>query len=264
MDPRLFDAKIIDRKSIPPRFCLIELEADERFLAASPGQFVMVRGAVEGTAPLLRRPMSIHDVVRKDAGCTFSLLVEVKGPGTRALCESSPGGLLSVLGPLGKGFPEPPDSRHPVLMAGGMGIAPLLFLGRRLREKGFSPTLLYGARTSAELVRIEALRAIGLDVRVCTDDGSAGRRGLASELLHDLLDSAGIVLYACGPRAMLKAAKVVIQDRRVPSYFSFEEYMGCGFGVCLGCSIESGGRPGTYLLTCKDGPVFDPFEVKLV
>jgi dihydroorotate dehydrogenase electron transfer subunit len=137
----------------------------------------------------------------------------------------------------------------------------MLFLCKELIKKNISATLLYGAKTARQLVRMDPFHALGIEVRTATEDGSSGHKGLVTELLAWYVNEPECVLYACGPRPMLRAAKTVAEAAGVESHFSLEEYMGCGFGVCLGCSVPSARKSGAYLLTCKDGPVFDPREV---
>lgn len=261
MKSEQIEARIKDKKHFPPRFYIFDLETPESFLSATPGQFVMARRSLDGTSPLLRKPLSIHDTFRDGDRCGIRLFICAVGPGTRALSEASTGEHFSILGPFGKGFPIPDNSRAAILLAGGMGVAPLVFLAERLKRANKRIILVYGTRTSSEQLCLDRFAELGVETHCVTEDGSSGLQGLATDLLPDLLGTPESVLYACGPIAMLKQAKAAAEAASLPSFFSLEEYMGCGFGVCLGCAVESSREPGTYLHACKDGPVFDPAEV---
>ncbi len=261
---------------------LLGLRADVP--AARPGQFVML-GIPGDAALVLRRPFSL--LSQDHAGKSLEVLYSVEGTGTGALSEAGPGQTLSLLGPLGNGFfrPEPGSVPH-VLVAGGRGIAPLVFLAESMAAstKRPSPPVLFlaGARTAEELVLLNRIKAA--EVFVSTDDGSAGRKGTVVELLRSLgldrgLRQAGAggstgrraaggrtgtsgsagnlsrpVLFGCGPTQMLRALNSYAESAELTCFVSLEARMACGLGVCQGCAVSTGAaRPS---LVCKDGPVF--------
>ncbi len=228
-----------------------------RPLRAEPGQFVMLRVG-EGIDPLLRRPFSIH---RTDPGETgeFEILFRVVGRGTRLLSRLRAGDRVDALGPLGQGFRT--DAEHPVLVGGGVGVAPLLFLTERLLEQGRRPLLLLGARTDRDLLCHQDFTCLAVPCRVATEDGSAGEPGLVTGLLDRALDEAapGTAVYACGPPAMLAAVAGRCRRAGVPCQVSLEAHMACGVGACLGCVVPGTDEP--YLRVCREGPVVDANRV---
>lgn len=220
---------------------------------ARPGQFVMLRVA-HGNDPLLARPFSIHGA----AGDELLILYKVVGRGTRILSQVRPGKTLQLWGPLGRGFDLSGDK--PLLVAGGMGLAPLAFAARWLRDHGRKAGFCAGLPGLAgweELTRgLEAELAGSVALAWSSEDGSLGRRGLVTELLAEVLKAAngssGGVL-ACGPMPMLKAVAKVCDQHGVACQVSLEAPMACGLGACLGCAIPAAG--GGYLRACQEGPV---------
>lgn len=245
-------ALVVEKSFLAADAFRLELFCPDIAGAACPGQFVMAR-VDEGPSPLLRRPFSIHDT---DGKGLVRLLVKIVGQGTRLLSAFEKGRELSVLGPLGKGFDIPPGLKSACLAAGGIGVAPLLFLGRALAAKGVSCKVLVGGRTAGDLLCAKDFEALGLEVRLATQDGSAGRQGMVTSLLAELLSKEPPeMIYACGPQAMLKVAGVMARDAGVACRVSLESVMACGMGVCLGCAVKS--VSGKTLHACKDGPVMD-------
>ncbi len=225
-------------------------------LSALPGQFVNVR--IEDSAvPLLRRPFSIFSV----EGEIVSIIFNVIGLGTKLLSQKKAGETLDVIGPLGKGtFPNRGESFDTALLvAGGLGVAPLPFLNSRLRPVKNVVTFL-GARTSAYVVRD------GLDnLHVATDNGSAGFHGTVVELLKNFMNEHTIdrpQIYSCGPAAMMRSVAEVSRERHIPCYLALECEMACGVGLCQGCPVETVNHEKKYRLVCKDGPVFEAGEIK--
>jgi dihydroorotate dehydrogenase electron transfer subunit len=225
--------------------------------AAQPGQFVMVNCG-PSLDPLLRRPFSIHQT--GESG-TLQLLIKVIGRGTKLLSEMAPGATLSLIGPLGRGFRY--QGAAPVcLIGGGIGIAPLLFLARRIRSQSPPPDscfVLLGGRTGAEIQPlVMAFDELGCVVNTATDDGSLGHTGLVGDLLPPYLDQVKKV-YVCGPHPMMASVARMCMDATVPCEASLEATMACGLGACLGCTIH--GADGHYKHVCKHGPVFNAEEV---
>lgn len=243
-------AKIVRKAWASPAVFSMDLACPDVADAARPGRFVMVRTA-ESYSPLLRRPLSIHDVPEPGV---LRLLIRVAGRGTKLLSEMREGESLSLLGPLGRGF-APAESGPHCLVGGGIGVAPLLFLARALAGRG-RVSLLLGGRTAEDILCVSDFESLGVSVSAATEDGSLGQRGMVTELLDGLLKKgeAGTV-YACGPEPMLKVTAAMAREYAAPCQVSLESHMACGLGVCLGCAREKPG--GGYFHVCKDGPVMD-------
>jgi dihydroorotate dehydrogenase electron transfer subunit len=217
-----------------------------------PGQFYMLAAAERwggGAAerPYLPRAFS-HARVHEDG--TLDFLLEVVGPGTQRLTELQPGEGIWILGPLGTGFTEAPN---PLLVGGGIGVAPLLALHDELPED--TPVLL-GFRSAAHA---EAAATFRTDPFVATDDGSVGHSGLVTELMYDFLD--GRTVYSCGPPPMLEAVRAICAERDVPAQLAMESGMACGFGACFGCVVPT---KNGYVRLCLDGPVLEAAELETV
>lgn len=233
----------------------LTLEAPEIAGAVQPGQFVMVACGINRD-PLLRRPFSVHWA---DVEGTIQLLVRVLGRGTAALAQIKAGEVLSLVGPLGRGFSL--ETRQPCLVGGGIGAAPLLLLARRLLDRGLKPLMLLGAATAAEArILQQAFQTLGCSLALATDDGSLGHRGFVTELLSAQAAQAD-KLYACGPQPMMAAVARFGAERGITCEVSLETAMACGLGACLGCAVPDPARPGAYRHVCKDGPVFSADEV---
>ncbi len=232
--------------------------------AAQPGQFVMVQPA-DGQDPLLRRPFSIHQVTGAGA---VQILFKVVGRGTSLLSRIRQGGQLNVIGPFGKGFALPSGVEENIcLIGGGMGIAPLLFLAKRLIGRsavvGCRLVALLGARTGSELTVLQGeFQQLGLATAIATDDGSSGHHGLVTQLmLQNMAPGDAWRVYTCGPHPMMRGVVEICQGMAWPCQVSLETMMACGMGACLGCAITNPKDPNSYLHVCKDGPVFEMSEV---
>jgi dihydroorotate dehydrogenase electron transfer subunit len=228
-------------------------------IPAAPGQFAMIRGAAWGQAPLLPRPMSLLT-----GGERPSILIKVVGEGTRRLAHASPGEPFDLLAPLGVPFSPPAAGQRAVLVAGGVGVAPLLFLARELSAgpAGPRPLALYGARTSADLPLADELGRAA-ELRVATEDGSRGVHGRVTLLLEAALDELGspaeeapVIVFTCGPEPMMAAVAAICCARGVACQVSLETPMACGYGVCLGCAVPRADGSG-YLYACTEGPCVD-------
>ncbi len=224
-----------------------------------PGQFVMLspgaRSEAERSDPLLPRPMAVYRAEPCDGGALVEILYKVTGRGTTLLAEARTGERVRMVGPLGRPFPAPAPERPVLLVGGGTGIASLFELAARAADAAPVRVLL-GARTAADLMGRGDFEALDLEVGLATEDGSAGRRGLVTELLEEALDRQGAAsVYACGPTGMMRrAAELAAAQGGSCCHVSLENTMACGFGVCLGCAVPR--RPGGFALVCCDGPVF--------
>ena len=252
---REYEAGILHIERKGPSSLRIDLECPEIALAAVPGQFVQVR-VTEGSDPFLRRTFSI-------CGCdpamgTVRLLIDIVGRGTVLLGCAKRGGVLNLIGPLGSGFdPAPGSPGHWVLVAGGVGAAPLVFLAKRLAEDSAKQvTFLMGARTEQRHEMLDGMLPDAVRVLRATDDGSLGHHGTAAELLERLMHPrAPDMIAACGPHPMLEAVARIARGRGVSCAVSLEERMACGLGACLGCAVRL--ADGRMARSCVDGPVFD-------
>ena len=226
-----------------PVFCL-KMAGDTAAVTA-PGQFVDLR---IGSA-FLRRPISVCDWDER----SVTLLYKIVGDGTRALSSLREGAKLDVLTGLGNGFRTSVSGDTPLLVGGGVGIAPLYRLAKDLTAQGKRPTVVLGYRSLEEIFFMEEFHALGAEVIVTTEDGSFGVPGLVTDGVARA--GAYTYVYACGPKAMLRALDAVAEG---PGQYSFEERMGCGFGACMGCTIQT---KNGYKRVCRDGPVFSREEV---
>jgi dihydroorotate dehydrogenase electron transfer subunit len=240
---------------------LLEFVAPPIAAEMGPGQFFMI--GIPGANVLLRRPFSVCGLPGTFADAAdgaVQVLYKVVGRGTALLSSLRPGAALTALGPLGHGFDvDVAAGVRPLLVAGGIGVAPFPALAAALAARGAPCTLVYGARSVCDLPLLDWFRERCEAVTVTTEDGSLGRGGLVTEALSDLLDRARATrIYACGPSPMLRAVAAIARSRGVPSELSLEAHMACGFGVCLGCVVPTrggeGGQPA-YERVCVEGPV---------
>jgi len=229
---------------------------------ALPGQFVHIRSAL-GINPLLRRPLSLYDVDKKLGSIT--LLYKIVGTGTNLLTRIKTKEYVDVMGPLGKGFSLPPKGKRVVLIGGGVGIAPLVYLARVLSDRGYQVKVLHGVESRRQLVAFDKMRQIGVDFMPSTMDGSAGFKGLVTELLQKKINPSEVdYIYTCGPEIMMAAVADYARERAIEGELSMEEYMACGVGACLGCARKLKTDDESYVKICKDGPVFPLGAVELL
>ena len=218
----------------------------------APGQFVQVEVSNSRTT-FLRRPISINYADQRE----LWLLIRRAGAGTNALCDIAQGSILSIVLPLGHGF-STDVSGHVLLVGGGVGIAPLLMLGKRLVSRGIDVKFLLGARSSTDLLQLDLFRQTG-ETRVATEDGSMGHHGLVTT--HPLLEQGDIDHIACcGPMPMMKAVAAIARERGINCEVSLENRMACGVGACL-CCVEDTADQG-HVCTCTEGPVFNINRLK--
>ncbi|MBN1573817.1 MAG: dihydroorotate dehydrogenase electron transfer subunit [Deltaproteobacteria bacterium] len=247
-------AKILSNREAAPGYFRLAVSATEALLRGRPGQFVMVRGEGWETDPLLRRPFSIYRF-RKGMEAV-EILYRAVGRGTRLLSQMKAGDAIDILGPLGNGFPDLPEGRRSLLVAGGAGVAPLISVAE---AKGGSARLIMGGKTKDDISYVfEDERELGIDVTYATEDGSFGKMGTSISAMKEEA-SPGDTVFACGPLKMLREVERLSREMGFTSYVSYEERMGCGTGLCFGCVVMGAG--GEYQRVCKDGPVFDVNEL---
>jgi dihydroorotate dehydrogenase electron transfer subunit len=264
--------KILSNEKVGPDYFKMAISAPVIARQARPGQFVHLR-CHNGIEPLLRRPFSFHRLNRNN----FELLYKIVGRGTNLLAKQQKGGKIDVLGPLGNGFDTirgtRDEGRGTILVAGGMGVAPLLALAERLyegrgkREEGRRERkllVLLGAKNKRQILCEREFKKSAAEVQIATDDGSRGYKGLVTDLLKKVLRPLAIsylpfAIYACGPKPMLKETAAISKAFAVSAQGCLEENMACGVGACQGCAIRT--KAG-YKRVCKDGPVFDLKDIQ--
>ncbi len=221
-----------------------------------PGQFVSIK-VQEGFHPLIRRPYSVWNA---EEG-TLEFLIKVVGTGSKILYGRKRG-KIDMLGPLGKPFPEPPYDTDVVVIAGGTGIAPLMFY---LKYHSIPKSILiYGAKTSPSDYLYSRMQEVCDNIFISTEDGSFGYKGLVSELVEELIKTKEVVpeksiFFLCGPHGMLKSLDFLPHER---TYVSMEGVMACGFGICMGCAVKKRNKKG-YFRTCVEGPLFKLKDIEL-
>ncbi len=281
------NSKIVFNKRLAPEIFLLALESPKVVAEARPGQFVMIR-VTPGIDPLLRRPFSICGTRGDDL---FLILYKVVGRGTAIMSQTRAGEKLSVLGPLGTGFDLPKRDCNSVLVAGGIGVAPLIFLAQRTLPK-HSVTIVHGASTASLIYPLSSIFINSSTERdrkdsssilnsrfhyiTVTDDGSSGHKGVATDVVVDHLNWADQV-FACGPTNMYVTMSVLCKNMQIAKsvnepvelhednktklqrcQISLEMVMGCGIGSCYGCSVNT--KDGMRTV-CRDGPVFELCQV---
>ncbi len=259
---KFFTGHVLSQMCLAPGFYLMSLRVPRSLEVSAPGQFIMIRPR---QGMFLPRPISIHSIGSKSGRVVCELLYQTVGKGTTLLSELKKGTEVLVHGPLGRGFNlELPE--RVVLVAGGMGIAPLKFAAQTISRSSPKREIIFyrGARCASLLPEIAGLREVCSKLYIGTDDGSIGRRGFVTEFFKadlPLYEKNNTAVLACGPRDMLRGLKRILAPRQIPCQVSVEERMACGVGACLGCVVRS--ASGGYLCACKDGPVFNLGELAL-
>ncbi|MEK6733330.1 MAG: dihydroorotate dehydrogenase electron transfer subunit [Candidatus Omnitrophota bacterium] len=260
-------AKILSNEKT--RYVYYKMVLDAPYIArsAKPGQFVEIKCS-DSFEPLLRRPFSIHRVKGKGSRVKeIEILYEVVGKGTDVLSKKQKGESFDILGPLGNGFVLPrahaPNLEpRAIIISGGIGAAPLVFLAEELTKKKIKTIVLIGAKTKKLILCEKDFKKFTSEVYVSTDDGTYGCKGFVSKLFHNILKTTEsnfeTVVYVCGPHGMLKCIAQICEERNFECQVSLEENMACGIGACLGCVVKT--KTGNKL-ACKDGPVFDSKEI---
>ncbi len=239
-NPNFFETTLLKRESIGSNYNILTFAFDEN-IKVNPGQFLMIRGK-NWDVPFLSRPMSILY-----ADKNISIMIKTVGKGTDLLSKALPDDLFLINVPLGIGWDFVDE--FSILVAGGIGICPLIFLSKSLSNK----VVLYGAKTKQDLLLLDEFNKE--ELFISTDDGSFGEKGLITNLLSKTLQNKKAKVYTCGTNAMMKNVVKICNDYNVPCQVSLESIMGCGFGVCLGCAIPK--TNGGYLYACKEAPCVD-------
>ncbi len=257
----MFDCTLLEHFRLTESIVRTRFKAPQITEKARPGQFVHVRirAAID---PLLRRPFSIHRVDRERG--ELDLLYRVIGEGTKLMSMLLPGDQVNMMGPLGNGFDLSTPSDQAVIVAGGMGGAPVFFLADELLKMNRNVTLLWGVRDGREIFNEESFRNSNVDLRIATEDASKGHCGFVTDLLDVFLEesksgSQSWTGFVCGPECMMQAVQDRIVNRHEKWQASLEARMACAVGVCLGCAVSIQNKG--FQMVCKDGPVFDLKEI---
>lgn len=248
-------AEIINLIDLDRKYYQVILSSPEISRIAKPGQFVNLR-VIEGYFPLLRRPFSIWSAKEN----YIEILCKEVGIGTKLLRKKRYG-KISIIGPLGKPFPQPSPEDIVVLIGGGTGIVPLSFFAEKITEN--RKFFFAGFKHLPPSYLVRRLEEISETLLISTEDGSMGFRGLLSELIEKefkTIESENTKYFICGPHEMLKTMEGILPPDR--TFVSLEGIMACGFGICMGCAVKKKGE-NKYLRTCIDGPVFPLSEVEL-
>ena len=248
------DLKVVRNIRLNQRHFLLELRANDELPEIFPGQFVQAHIKNSPTT-LLRRPFSIHSVNYGEN--TFRLFIQIKGEGTLRLSQLAAGEKLNLLFPLGNSF-SLPTGPEVLLVGGGCGVAPLLFLAQFLEKKSFKPTILTGWKSNKDIFELEEYQQYG-KILITTEDGSEGEKGVVTD--HSIFQGPLMkfhFIYCCGPEAMMKSVAKIAKNHSIGCEVSLENTMACGFGVCLCCVTPT---LHGHQRVCVEGPVFNTSEL---
>lgn len=250
------DFTVIKNERLNDNFVILTLKHPGILPDVAPGQFVEVR-VDHAPHTFLRRPISIHDIDRKEN--TMKLLVMIVGEGTQTMGELKEGETLNLVYPLGNGFSLPKEKKRVLLVGGGCGVAPLLYLGRCLKESGIEPQFLLGARKKEGLIALDEFKKVGT-VHITTEDGSKGTKGFVIHHPVMATEKPEIdMICTCGPEVMMKVVAKYAKAHGIQCEVSLENTMACGVGACLCCVVDT---VKGHICTCTEGPVFDAEVLK--
>jgi len=262
--PACEDAYLIQSKDLRNSYYSLTFGSFSKAGQCRPGHFVHVQ--LPCSDVFLRRPMSVASVSRGKK--EIEIILKVLGRGTRMMSDLKKGDRINILGPLGVPFRLPRRSQTVIMVAGGVGFPPLLYLATEMVAKGHDPVLIeffYGGRSAGDIVEKPRIKKLGLKFHPVTEDGSLGSRGLVTQAVEEYITSrkgtVKPVMYGCGPEGMLKETDELGRKYGIGGQLSLEAPMPCGIGICLGCVVNL--RQGGHARVCCDGPVFDIGEVIL-
>ena len=261
-NPVYLQGEIKENKRMGSLYHRLRISLPQSIGPITPGQFAMLSLAEDGGEILLPRPFSIHNFASGERVLWLDFLFKVVGKGTAHLAKLSIGSPLTILAPLGKGFPSPPLGYKVFIIAGGMGIAPLFPLIKRLKPSPPPLSVLYGAKSYDDLVCLPELLNLGnIAIKITTEDGTGGsEKGLVTQLLkrNEYTVRGKTAIYACGPEPMLKIVSDFARERSIFCWISIERWMACGVGACLSCVVQT---KGGFKRVCCDGPIFDAKDI---
>ena len=253
-DMKLEQAIVQEHERFTDDYKLLKMKTPAIGPRVKPGQFIHLR-VPHMNETVLRRPFSIFKADEEGV----SILYKNVGAGTEAMQQLQPGDEISLLGPLGTGFPQADPSKYPILVAGGYGMAALYLTAAQTPTKGIA---FFGGRSASDILCVNDFEALGWEVRVATENGTLGTQGLVTEALDPWLENNHNMepeLFACGPNPMLKAVSDRAQKKNVTAWISMDRHMGCGVGACLTCvqKIKAPEGGWVWARVCKEGPVFE-------
>lgn len=252
--------KVIEQRQVGDDLYLLKFLAPGIAGEAMPGQFVHIR--VGGSQdPLLRRPISFFDV--NEARGEITLFYRSVGRGTKTLSSLGQGDEVDVMGPLGHGFTIKKHQHKVVLIGGGVGVAPLFYLARKLIAEGCQVEFWYGCTAARQMGIEKEIAGLPMTYRPCTMDGSLGHQGLVTDLFHNISPDEIGAIYTCGPEIMMSVVGDFAGNHNIWTEVSLEEHMACGVGACLGCARKLRKDDSGMAKICKDGPVFNLCAVEL-
>ncbi len=258
---KILNCELLDKTWLTTTIIRQRIDCKEFSQIAQPGQFVNIKVS-DNFIPLLRRPISFHRVNRQQAW--FEILFQIIGKGTELLANIPLGDRINILGPLGNHFIIPDNCAHAILIAGGLGIAPLLFLAQELISRNIPATLFFGNKSSENFCCLNDFEELQIPYSLATDDGSLGFKGTVIDLFltkQKQMSQSHSIIFGCGPNPMLQKLKRVAEASKLHCQVSLETMMACGFGACLGCAVNSTSASEPYKYVCKDGPVFNVSEI---
>lgn len=257
MKKYILDMKVTENSRLHKNYCLLKLTSDQTLPDMIPGQFVEVR-VENSTTTFLRRPISVNYVDKQTN--ELWLLIQMIGDGTRKMAAYHIGDIVNVMLPLGNGFTIPntaESDKNLLLIGGGVGTAPMLYLGACLKNTGFEPNFLLGARSKEDVLQLDDFQRFG-KVYVTTEDGSLGEKGYVTN--HSVLKEISFdQIYTCGPKPMMVAVAKYAGAESISCEVSLENTMACGIGACL-CCVEKN-KEGHNMCVCTEGPVFNIKEL---
>ena len=248
----LEDVKVIQNIQIADNYYLMKVEGDKIPQHSKPGQFFMLQ--CKDNSKVLRRPISLHNV----EGNILEFYYEALGKGTKEFTRLSTGETINIQGPLGNGYDTDLKGKNIVVIGGGMGMAPIKYLIKDLKDNN-DITFIGGGRNAGAVKIIEKFDFKNIELKVATDDGSVGAKGNTVDILKEVLKDKDIdIIYTCGPHPMMEAVAKVAQENNIRCQISLEERMACGIKACVGCSILT--KKGMKKV-CYDGPVFESTDI---
>ena len=254
MKKRIDDFTVTVNSKLNEQFFVLRASSSEPLPPILPGQFVQAL-VKESPATFLRRPISVHDVDESEN--SISMLIQVAGKGTESLSRLKPGDTLNLVYPLGNSFTMPSPGEKVLLTGGGCGMAPLLYLGRKIRERGVEPVFALGFRNRERVLEHDEFKKLG-PIHISTEDGSMGYKGFVTDL-PVFREFTWDKVYSCGPEPMMKVVAAKCSSRNIFCEVSLENLMACGIGVCLCCVVET---TGGNVCSCTEGPVFNTRSLK--
>jgi dihydroorotate dehydrogenase electron transfer subunit len=258
-NPAYLKGEIAENTRLGSLYHLLRVTLPQPLSPITPGQFAML--SIDNTGGMvLPRPFSIHNFEHGEKVSWLDFLFKVVGRGTAQLANLSVGSPIMILAPLGKGFPALPVGYKAIIVAGGMGIAPLFPLIMRLKTAPSTLSVLYGAKSHDDLVCLPELRDLGdIRIKITTEDGTGeGEKGLVTQLLTHEEEEGKAAIYTCGPEPMLQSVSDYANERNIPCWISLERWMACGVGACLSCVVKT---TVGYKRVCCDGPIFAATDI---